>query len=110
MSDFQWLWMSMEHWDLEKLSKFLSFVTGCASLPIDGLRPPLTFTLMQIDNGDPGEESDRINVEKDNPDRVLPRAHTCFNQLVLPPYSNATIQEERILYALFNTEQGFFMS
>ena len=36
----------------------------------------------------------------------LPKAHTCFNQLVLPPYSSFAKLKERILFAVANSE-GF---
>ena len=66
-------------------------------MPVDGLHPPLNLTLMQLDEGL-------------DPDKVLPRAHTCFNQFVVPPYSSSASMEDRLLFALTNTQQGFFMS
>lgn len=158
-SNVQWLWRVLEAWDQEALARFLSFVTGCSCLPVDGssnsktlinlsvseisphlvflvcfsgLRPPLCLTMMHIDAG---TDQDKVHsflpvdtaTQKGSVficpccrylfghhtifrRQVLPRAHTCFNQLVLPAYSTDLILEERLLFALSNTEQGFFMS
>ena len=82
----------MESFDQELLTKFLVFISGCPRLPMDGLRPPLMLT------------------SADGNDSVLPRAHTCFNQLVLPEYSSMAILEERLLFALNNSNDGFHIS
>jgi len=37
---------------------------------------------------------------------ALPRSHTCFNQLVLPPYTSYKALRDRLLFAIHNTE-GF---
>jgi hypothetical protein len=39
----------------------------------------------------------------------LPRAHTCFNQLVLPSYSSYEKFRDRVMFAVKNTE-GFALS
>jgi hypothetical protein len=36
----------------------------------------------------------------------LPRAHTCSNQLDLPPYDNEALMKEKLLQAILYTE-GF---
>ena len=41
---------------------------------------------------------------------ALPRSHTCFNQLVLPPYATYEILCEKINYALENAGDGFFIA
>ena len=83
------------------LHKFLEFVTGCPSLPIDGLHPPLMLTLHVPDCG----PDDKAAIDK-----VLPHAHTCFNQLVFPKYSSFRAMRGRFEFALENTGAGFFMS
>ena len=87
-----WLWDVLAEFDQESLSRFLSFVTGCPSLPVDGLQPPLMLT------------------HTEGTDSVLPRAHTCFNQLVLPKYSSFEILKERLTYALMNSNEEFHMA
>ena len=40
---------------------------------------------------------------------ALPRSHTCFNQLVLPPYSSYEVLKIKVGLAIQNTE-GFQMT
>jgi E3 ubiquitin-protein ligase TRIP12 len=76
--------------DADERRLFTSFVTGAPRLPLGGLAglvTPLTVT--------------KKNVEGDVAvDTVLPSASTCFLQLKLPAYSDATILRERLLYAI----------
>ena len=97
-AQIEWLWIILEELDAEKLSLFLGFVTGCASMPVDGLDPPLMVTQM--------EDQDSAELV----DQALPRAHTCFNQLVVPPYSSAQIMKQKLLYALENAAEGFYIT
>jgi E3 ubiquitin-protein ligase HUWE1 len=95
----EWLWVILQEFDVEKLSLFLGFISGCASMPVDGLDPPLMITQM--------EDSDR---DAEGMNSALPRAHTCFNQLVLPPYADHEIMRDKLLYALENASQGFYIT
>jgi hypothetical protein len=79
--------------DQKSIARFLSFVTGCAHFPVDGLHPSLLLTLTPEGN-----------------DNSLPKAHTCFNQLVMPAYSTQTIMQQRLQFALENTDEGFFIT
>ena len=88
-----YLFQLLEELPHEKLSKFLSFVSGCPCVPIDGLKPPLLVTLME-----------------EGTDESLPKAHTCFNQIVIPKYSSYDVLKDRVLYALENASEGFFIS
>lgn len=93
-SQVLWLWEVLEEeFDQEMLSRFVNFFSGCPCLPYDGLSPPLTLT-----------------VNKEANDSALPRAHTCFNQFVLPCYSSRDVLSERLVYALQNQSEGFFMA
>jgi ubiquitin-protein ligase E3 C len=47
-------------------------------------------------------------MDTDKPNEKLPTASTCFNILRLPPYSNAKIMKEKVLYAI-NSNAGFEM-
>jgi hypothetical protein len=62
----------------------LRFVTGSPRIPLDGLDPP--FCLSGTESGDDS----------------LPRAHTCFNRLVLPAYGTAELLEQKLRYACEN--------
>lgn len=92
----QWLWNVLRAFTTTEMQQFLSFVTGCKNVPITGLSPPLLLTAMYV--------------EGDNVDGALPKAHTCFNQLVLPNYSSEAVVEERLRFALANTSAEFSLS
>ena len=79
----------MREFDESQRRQALSFFTGSSRVPLDGYDPPLTVT--------PGKDM-RLD--------SLPRAPTCFNQLVLPLYSSYECCKERIAFAIANTE-GF---
>jgi hypothetical protein len=59
---------------------------------LDGFEPPLNIT----EGGD-------------MPEDALPKAHTCFNQLVIPSFSSFDKMKEKFLFAMSNTE-GFELS
>jgi len=88
-----WLWDVLEELDQELLSQFVSFFSGCPCLPYDGLDPPLLVTL-----------------SAEGTDAMLPRAHTCFNQLVIPAYTSKEVLRERLLYGLREVGGGFHMT
>ena len=87
-----WLWMMLRKLDFVEQGKFLLFVTGTSCVPLDGYDPPFNIT-----------EGEDMLLDS------LPRAHTCFNQIVLPPYSCYEMLREKILFAINNTE-GFALS
>jgi hypothetical protein len=66
----QWFWEILESMDTETRQAILRFATGCPTIPLDGFDPEFTLVCNQ-----------QLSPE------ALPRAHTCFNKLVLPPYS-----------------------
>jgi len=66
----------------------LKFATGASRVPLDGFDPTFTITKSEFD--------------KD----ALPTAHTCFNQLVLPPYQDVETLKKKVMMAVENTE-GF---
>ena len=84
-----WLWDILREFDTHRRRQFLQFVTGSSQTPLDGYDPPFNVT----------EGSDML-------DDSLPRAHTCFNQIVLPLYSSKEMMTEKLIYAFEETE-GF---
>lgn len=88
----EWLWRILRSCDDETRRLYLKFVTGTSRVPLDGYDPPFNLT-------------EGIDMDIDS----LPRAHTCFNQLVLPEYSSYEVMKEKILFAISNTE-GFELS
>ena len=87
-----WLWDILREFSLENRRQFLYFVTGSSRTPLDGYDPPFNLT----QGSDMTEDS-------------LPKAHTCFNQLVLPRYSSKEIMIDKMLFAFSNTE-GFHLA
>ena len=71
---------------------FMVFVTGTSGIPLDGFDPSFNVTL----NADMKGTS-------------LPKAHTCFNQIVIPPYVSRDMFEKKLMYAIKNTT-GFMLS
>ena len=88
----QWLWAILRSFETEQCRSYLHFVTGTSRVPLDGYDPPFNIT-------------DGMDMESDS----LPKAHTCFNQIVLPRYSSYDCMREKLLYAIENTE-GFQLS
>ncbi len=87
-----WLWQALRDLPQDDVRVIICFFTGSARVPLDGYDPPLNITQ--------GVDMDEV---------ALPRAHTCFNQLVLPPYKSYSILKEKLLYASKETE-GFALS
>ena len=86
------LWQIIREFEEENKRLFLLFVTGTSRVPLDGFEPPFNIT-------------QGTGMENNS----LPRAHTCFNQLVLPFFTSLDIMRERMLFAIKETE-GFQLS
>ena len=61
-----WFWQCMRDFKQDEVRAVLAFFTGSSRVPVDGYEPPLNLT----------EGVDMVNDS-------LPKAHTCFNQIVL---------------------------
>ena len=81
--------------DNEKRARLLQFVTGTCRVPVGG------FAELMGSNG-----PQRFCIEKVGKDTWLPRSHTCFNRLDLPPYKSYDQLVEKLNYAIEETE-GF---
>ena len=97
----------MQEADQELLQQLLTFTTGCSFVPIDGLNPP--FTIVKSLDGQIAANSRDGECNQKSLNSILPTAHTCFNQLVLPPYTSLDALKERLEYALENAGSGFHM-
>uniref|UniRef100_A0A8C4R5U2 HECT-type E3 ubiquitin transferase n=1 Tax=Eptatretus burgeri TaxID=7764 RepID=A0A8C4R5U2_EPTBU len=91
----QWFWKAVLLMDAEKRIRFLQFVTGTSRLPMNG------FAELYGSNG-----PQKFTVQKWGTPDKLPRAHTCFNRLDLPPYESFRDLREKLSLAVENT-QGF---
>uniref|UniRef100_A0A8C6Y9K2 E3 ubiquitin-protein ligase NEDD4-like n=1 Tax=Naja naja TaxID=35670 RepID=A0A8C6Y9K2_NAJNA len=91
----QWFWKAVLLMDAEKRIRLLQFVTGTSRVPMNG------FAELYGSNG-----PQLFTIEQwGSPDK-LPRAHTCFNRLDLPPYESFEELREKLLMAVENA-QGF---
>lgn len=88
----QWFWMAIEKFDNERRLRLLQFVTGTSSIPYEG------FAALRGSNG-----PRKYCIEKWGKPTSLPRAHTCFNRLDLPPYPSFEMLYEKLLLAVEET-------
>uniref|UniRef100_A0A8C6V5U2 E3 ubiquitin-protein ligase n=1 Tax=Naja naja TaxID=35670 RepID=A0A8C6V5U2_NAJNA len=90
-----WFWQFVKEIDNEKRMRLLQFVTGTCRLPVGG------FSDLMGSNG-----PQKFCIEKVGKENWLPRSHTCFNRLDLPPYKSYEQLKEKLLFAIEETE-GF---
>ncbi|XP_046390125.1 E3 ubiquitin-protein ligase HECW2-like [Ischnura elegans] len=88
----QWFWQAMERFSNEQRLRLLQFVTGTSSVPYEG------FSALRGSTG-----PRKFCIEKWGKPDSLPRAHTCFNRLDLPPYPTSDILYEKLLLAVEET-------
>ncbi|KAF6085955.1 HECT, C2 and WW domain containing E3 ubiquitin protein ligase 1 [Phyllostomus discolor] len=88
----RWFWVAVEHFNNEQRLRLLQFVTGTSSVPYEG------FAALRGSNG-----LRRFCIEKWGKITSLPRAHTCFNRLDLPPYPSYSMLYEKLLTAVEET-------
>ncbi|XP_029935117.1 E3 ubiquitin-protein ligase HECW1 [Myripristis murdjan] len=88
----RWFWATVERFNNEQRLRLLQFVTGTSSVPYEG------FASLRGSNG-----LRRFCIEKWGKVTSLPRAHTCFNRLDLPPYPSYTMLYEKLLIAVEET-------
>ncbi|GCB62707.1 hypothetical protein scyTo_0007270, partial [Scyliorhinus torazame] len=91
----QWFWKAVLLMDAEKRIRLLQFVTGTSRVPMNG------FAELYGSNG-----PQLFTIELWGTPEKLPRAHTCFNRLDLPPYESFEDLREKLLMAVENAE-GF---
>ncbi|XP_055326571.1 E3 ubiquitin-protein ligase HECW2 isoform X2 [Sitodiplosis mosellana] len=87
-----WFWQVIEKFTNEQRLRLLQFVTGTSSIPYEG------FSALRGSTG-----PRRFCIEKWGKAYALPRAHTCFNRLDLPPYQSLNILHEKLLLAVEET-------
>jgi len=81
----QWFWKCVRSWPPERKSHLLRFATGTTRIPENGFKDlpgsdrPQRFTIKKA--GDPDE---------------LPKSHTSFNRIDLPPYKDYPTLEHKL--------------
>ncbi|KAI9326056.1 ubiquitin-protein ligase [Zopfochytrium polystomum] len=88
-------WQAVTSWDNEKKANLLQFVTGTSRIPVNGFRDL---------HGSDGPR--RFTIEKTGTVDQLPKSHTCFNRLDLPPYNSLEQLEKKLTMAIEET-MGF---
>jgi hypothetical protein len=90
-----WFWQAVDRFDNEQKLKLLQFVTGTSSIPYEG------FSALRGSNG-----PRKFCIERWGTCDALPRAHTCFNRLDLPPYTSFENLYDKLQLAIEETS-GF---
>lgn len=85
----EWFWQCIRSWPAERKSRLLQFTTGTSRVPVNG------FKDLQGSDG-----PRRFTIEKSGDPQGLPRSHTCFNRLDLPPYQDYESLESKLLFAI----------
>jgi len=84
-----WFWACVRSWPAVRRSRLLRFAIGTTRIPIHSLNDlrgpngPLRFTIEKA--GDPNQ---------------LPKSHTSFNRIDLPPYKNYATLEQNLTLAV----------
>ncbi|KAI3649535.1 hypothetical protein MP228_005167 [Amoeboaphelidium protococcarum] len=73
----KWFWQCVRSFDNEKKARLLQFVTGTSRIPVNGFKDLM---------GSDGPR--KFTIEKAGEPSRLPKSHTCFNRIDLPPYTS----------------------
>jgi len=85
-------WKCVRTWDSEQKSRLLQFTTGTSRIPVNG------FKDLQGSDG-----PRRFTIEKSGEAAQLPKSHTCFNRLDLPPYKSYEQLNNKLTIAVEET-------
>lgn len=88
----QWFWKCVRSYDGEQKSRLLQFTTGTSRIPVNG------FKDLQGSDG-----PRRFTIEKAGESEHLPKSHTCFNRVDLPPYKDYESLVQKLSLAVEET-------
>ncbi|KIN06583.1 hypothetical protein OIDMADRAFT_190940 [Oidiodendron maius Zn] len=88
----KFFWQTIRSWDGEQKSRLLQFATGTSRIPVNG------FKDLQGSDG-----PRRFTIEKQGELNNLPKSHTCFNRLDLPPYKTLEALQTKLTMAVEET-------
>ncbi|KAK5778883.1 hypothetical protein RI543_003810 [Arxiozyma heterogenica] len=88
----QWFWKCVSEWDNEQRARLLQFTTGTSRIPVNG------FKDLQGSDG-----PRRFTIEKAGECQQLPKSHTCFNRVDLPPYTDYDSLKQKLTLAVEET-------
>uniref|UniRef100_A0A1W7RA52 E3 ubiquitin-protein ligase n=1 Tax=Hadrurus spadix TaxID=141984 RepID=A0A1W7RA52_9SCOR len=89
----QWFWRVVLSFNNEMRARLLQFVTGTSRVPMNG------FKELYGSNG-----PQLFTIEKWGTPSNLPRSHTCFNRIDLPPYDSYQELREKLVKAIEGSE------
>jgi E3 ubiquitin-protein ligase HUWE1 len=92
----QRFWSVLRKFSNEEKALFVQFVTGTSKVPLDG------FQSLQGSEG-----VQMFGIHKAYDPKLLPTAHTCFNQLDLPEYPSEEIMRDKLVLAIRECSEGF---
>ncbi|XP_065071467.1 probable E3 ubiquitin-protein ligase HECTD2 [Rhopilema esculentum] len=84
-------WEVVCGFNIQLKKKLLLFTTGSDRIPVGGMNE-MKFKITRM--------------EGQNVDKMLPMAHTCFNQIILPSYKSRKTLKQKLTIAISNSE-GF---
>ncbi|GAA5833840.1 hypothetical protein JCM11251_005983 [Rhodosporidiobolus azoricus] len=93
-----WFWQAVRQMPPEKQSRLLQFATGTSLVPPNGFRDL---------QGSDGPRKFTIDKAVGEGRRALPKSHTCFNRIDLPPYDSLEVLEAKLAFALDEGSTGF---
>ncbi|CEP60518.1 NEDD4 family E3 ubiquitin-protein ligase LALA0_S01e12750g [Lachancea lanzarotensis] len=88
----KWFWKAISEWDNEQKARLLQFTTGTSRIPVNG------FKDLQGSDG-----PRRFTIEKAGEVQQLPKSHTCFNRVDLPPYTDYESLKQKLTLAVEET-------
>jgi len=88
-----WFWEIVSEMDTSTQTKLLAFACGTGRLPVDGFRALKPKFRVEVATSEPAEN--------------LPSSHTCFNQLVVPPYKSKADMAIKLQKAIQYGADGF---
>ncbi|XP_068631654.1 E3 ubiquitin-protein ligase SMURF1 isoform X3 [Battus philenor] len=92
-----WFWEIVEEFDAEMRARLLQFVTGSRRVPLAG------FRALQGSTGAAAPKLFTLHLVADASPDSLPKAHTCFNRLDLPPYPSKEKMHDKLKQAVLET-------
>ncbi|OMH85471.1 E3 ubiquitin-protein ligase RSP5 [Zancudomyces culisetae] len=87
-----WFWKCVSEMNSENRALLLQFVTGTSRVPVNGFKDLY---------GSDGPR--KFTIEKLGTSSSLPKSHTCFNRIDLPPYESFDILVSKLTLAIENT-------
>nr|XP_027219412.1 E3 ubiquitin-protein ligase SMURF2-like isoform X2 [Penaeus vannamei] len=91
-----WFWQIVDSYSEEMRARLLQFVTGSSRVPLQG------FKALQGSTGAAGPRLFTIH-QIEAPTENLPKAHTCFNRIDIPPYESYSKMLEKLTQAVEET-------